>query len=142
MDEDKKKKDVISRRSLLKKAAVGGAVIAGAGIAGLKSQPDAMAAGGNGELAEVAKKRHLSPDELLAAAKTYEPDGVHDPYICISSGGQSGQLLVYGVPSMRLIKVVGVFTPEPWQGYGFDDSEKILYYRNQRRLRWGICIYK
>ncbi len=132
MDEDKKKKDVISRRSLLKKAAVGGALIAGAGIAGLKSQPDAMAAGGNGELAEVAKKRKLSPDELLAAAKTYEPDGVHDPYICISSGGQSGQLLVYGVPSMRLIKVVGVFTPEPWQGYGFDDSEKILAEGNIR----------
>ncbi len=123
---DEKKEKVISRRSLLKKAALGSAVIAGAGIASLGSQPKAEAAGISGELAEVAKKRHLSPNELLSAAKTYEPDGVHDPYLCLTSGGQSGQIMVYGVPSMRLIKVIGVFTPEPWQGYGFDDSAKIL----------------
>ncbi|MBT4292641.1 Sec-dependent nitrous-oxide reductase, partial [bacterium] len=27
-------------------------------------------------------------------------------------------------PSMRIIKYVAVFTPEPWQGYGFDDESK------------------
>ncbi len=129
---DKKKGKVISRRNLLKKAALSSAVIAGAGIASLGSQPKAEAAGISGELAEVTKKRHLSPGELLAAAKTYEPEGVHDPYLCLTSGGQSGQIMVYGVPSMRLIKVIGVFTPEPWQGYGFDDSAKILAEGNIR----------
>ena len=25
---------------------------------------------------------------------------------------------MYGVPSMRLLKTIAVFSPEPWQGYG------------------------
>ena len=29
-------------------------------------------------------------------------------------------MIVYGIPSMRILKYIGVFTPEPWQGYGFD----------------------
>lgn len=132
MSEDKKKNGVMSRRSLLKKVAISGAVMAGAGMASIASPPKAEAAGGGGELAQVAKQRHLSPEELLAAAETYMPDGVHDPYLCLTSGGQSGQIMVYGVPSMRLIKVIAVFTPEPWQGYGFDDSEKILAEGNIR----------
>jgi nitrous-oxide reductase len=39
-----------------------------------------------------------------------------------SSGGQGGQVLVIGVPSMRILKIIGVFTPEPWQGYGYGGS--------------------
>jgi hypothetical protein len=39
-----------------------------------------------------------------------------------ASGGHSGQVLVIGIPSMRLLKVIGVFTPEPWQGYGFGEK--------------------
>jgi nitrous-oxide reductase len=31
-------------------------------------------------------------------------------------------VLVVGLPSMRLLKVIGVFTPEPWQGYGYGDQ--------------------
>ena len=31
---------------------------------------------------------------------------------------------VTGIPSMRILKYIGVFTPEPWQGYGFDDESK------------------
>lgn len=57
-----------------------------------------------------------------------------------SSGGQSGQVIVYGVPSMRIIKYIGVFTPEPWQGYGYDaDSLKVLRQGNIRgkEINWG-----
>jgi nitrous-oxide reductase len=36
-----------------------------------------------------------------------------------SSGGHSGQVLVIGIPSMRLLKVIAAFTPEPWQGFGY-----------------------
>ncbi len=39
-----------------------------------------------------------------------------------ASGGHSGQVLVIGIPSMRLLKVIGVFTPEPWQGCGFGEK--------------------
>ena len=77
-------------------------------------------------LEQVMKRRGLTQKDLLAAAKTYTPTGGRDEYIAISSGGQSGQLIVYGIPSMRILKYVAVFTPEPWQGYGFDDESKAV----------------
>jgi len=77
-------------------------------------------------LKDVMKRRGLTEKDILAAAKTYTPSGGRDEYIVLSSGGQSGQLIVYGVPSMRILKYVAVFTPEPWQGYGFDDESKAV----------------
>jgi len=74
-------------------------------------------------LKSVAKRRGLSDKDLLAAAKTYTPSGKKDEYLVFSSGGQAGQLIVYGVPSMRILKYVGVFTPEPWSGYGYGEIE-------------------
>ncbi len=92
------------------------------------------------ELDKVMKDRGLSQSDLLAAAKTYTPSGGRDKYIVFSSGGQSGQMLVYGVPSMRLLKYIGVFTPEPWQGWGYDDdTKKVLAQGNIRgkEITWG-----
>ena len=78
-------------------------------------------------LDDVMARRGLSQQDLLAAAKTYTPTGGRDEFIAFSSGGQSGQIMVYGVPSMRILKYISVFTPEPWQGFGFDEeSKKIL----------------
>ncbi|MCG8123640.1 MAG: cytochrome C, partial [Candidatus Thiodiazotropha taylori] len=77
-------------------------------------------------LEEVMKARGLSQQDLLAAAKTYTPTGGRDEYLAFSSGGQSGQVIVYGIPSMRILKYIAVFTPEPWQGYGFDDESKAV----------------
>ena len=65
-------------------------------------------------LDEVLARRGLSQADLLAAAKTYTPTGKRDEFIVFSSGGQSGQVIVYGVPSMRILKYIAVFTPEPW----------------------------
>jgi nitrous-oxide reductase len=94
----------------------------------------------SGELQEVMKKRGLSEIDVVRAAKTYNPTGVRDEYVVFSSGGQSGQVIVYGVPSMRILKYIGVFTPEPWQGYGFDEeSKKVLRQGNirGREINWG-----
>ncbi|MES9903646.1 MAG: cytochrome C, partial [Sedimenticola sp.] len=77
-------------------------------------------------LEDVMKDRGLTQKDLLAAAKTYTPSGGRDEYLAFSSGGQSGHVIVYGVPSMRILKYIGVFTPEPWQGYGFDDESKAV----------------
>jgi nitrous-oxide reductase len=78
---------------------------------------------------------------MLAAAKTYTPTGKIDEYVVFSSGGQSGQVIVYGVPSMRILKYIAVFTPEPWQGYGYGDVESmgILEQGNirGRKITWG-----
>lgn len=71
------------------------------------------------QLTKVANDRKLNVDDLLAAAKTFMPSGRHDEYVLFSSGGQSGQVFAIGVPSMRLLRSIAVFTPESWQGYGF-----------------------
>jgi len=75
-------------------------------------------------LQDIMKARGLTEKNILSAAKTYTPTGGRDEYLAFSSGGQSGQVIVYGIPSMRILKYIGVFTPEPWQGYGFDDESK------------------
>ncbi|ADD67719.1 Nitrous-oxide reductase [Denitrovibrio acetiphilus DSM 12809] len=91
-------------------------------------------------LQDIMKQRNLSEKDILAAAKTYQPSGRKDEFITFSSGGQSGQVIVYGVPSMRIYKYIGVFTPEPWQGYGYDnESKKVLEGGNFRgkKITWG-----
>jgi nitrous-oxide reductase len=90
-------------------------------------------------LQDVMERRGLTEKDLLAAAKTYTPTGGRDEYLAFSSGGQSGQVIVYGVPSMRILKYIGVFTPEPWQGYGFDDESKAVL--AQGRIRGKDIVY-
>lgn len=75
--------------------------------------------GVSGDAAAIAEARGLTPDDVSAALKTYVPTGQTDEYVLFGSGGHSGQVVVMGVPSMRLLKVIGVFTPEPWQGWGY-----------------------
>ncbi|AXH12835.1 Sec-dependent nitrous-oxide reductase [Halarcobacter bivalviorum] len=99
-----------------------------------------VALGATNELSKVMKERGLSEIDVIRAAKTYNPTGIKDKYVVFSSGGQSGQVIVYGVPSMRILKYIGVFTPEPWQGYGYDkDSLAILRQGNIRgkEINWG-----
>ena len=89
---------------------------------------------------DVMQQRGLSEQDAIAALKVYQPSGKHDEYYVFASGGESGQVLVYGVPSMRILKYISVFTPEPWQGYGFDtDSKEILREGNirGREINWG-----
>jgi len=91
-------------------------------------------------LEQLIKARGLTPDQVRAAVQTYVPPGKYDDYLMFSSGGQSGQVLVFGLPSMRLLRVIGVFSPESWQGYGFSkETAEVL--REQAELRdalsWG-----
>jgi nitrous-oxide reductase len=59
----------------------------------------------------------------------------------MASGGHGGNLIVIGVPSMRILKYVGVFTQEPWQGYGYGDiaSKEVLEggKRHGKEITWG-----
>jgi nitrous-oxide reductase len=93
-----------------------------------------------GDLARIANERKLNVDDLIAAAKTYMPSGRHDEYILFSSGGQSGQVFMIGVPSMRLLRSISVFTPESWQGYGFGgehDHVRQMLQVNGKPVEWG-----
>ncbi|MCF8197598.1 MAG: Sec-dependent nitrous-oxide reductase [Sulfuritalea sp.] len=100
----------------------------------------ASAAWSADSLQDVLKARGLSQQDLLAAAKTYVPTGKRDEFVTFSSGGQSGQVIVYGIPSMRILKYIAVFTPEPWQGYGFDESSKAVLAQGKidgKDITWG-----
>jgi nitrous-oxide reductase len=63
-------------------------------------------------------------DAAVAAEKTYVPPGDLDQYYMFASGGHSGNVYVYGLPSMRHLSTIPVFTPYPATGYGFDDDTK------------------
>jgi len=63
-------------------------------------------------------------DVQEAALKTYVAPGDLDEYYIFKSGGHSGQVYVYGIPSMRHISTIPVFTPYPATGYGFDKESK------------------
>lgn len=80
----------------------------------------------NGELAEVAKARGLKPEDLVSAVKTYNPSGALDEYLAFFGTGVSGRLAVVGMPSMKILKYVAVFSAEPWQGFAFDDESKAI----------------
>ncbi len=91
-------------------------------------------------LTKIANERKLNVDDLAAAAKTYMPSGRHDDYVLFSSGGQSGQVFAIGVPSMRLLRSISVFTPESWQGYGFSGGHDRVHEElqiNGKPVLWG-----
>lgn len=95
---------------------------------------------GNGDLKALMQARGLGESDVLAALKTYTPTGGRDEYLMFASGGHSGQVIVIGLPSMRILKVIGVFTPEPWQGYGYGDQTDALLASGDRhgtKLGWA-----
>jgi nitrous-oxide reductase len=103
-------------------------------------QAEGAGMGGGAGLAALMKARNLSEADVSAALKTYTPGGKPDEYYLFASGGQSGSVLVMGVPSMRILKYIAVFSPEPWQGYGYgDESNKLLESgkRDGRAITWG-----
>jgi nitrous-oxide reductase len=72
-------------------------------------------------------------DMAVAAQKTYVAPGDLDEYYFFASGGHSGQVYVYGVPSMRHLSTIPVFSPYSATGYGFDDESKAML----GDLTWG-----
>ncbi|OQX76455.1 MAG: hypothetical protein B6D61_08765 [Bacteroidetes bacterium 4484_249] len=81
---------------------------------------------GQQTLNDVKAERGLNDNDVLAAVKTFMPRGGRDEYFAFVGTGNSGTMIVYGIPSMRIYKYVGVFSPEPWQGYGYDDESMLM----------------
>lgn len=86
----------------------------------------------SGELFEVASQRGLSKQQIVAALSTFVPSGGRDAYIGVMGAGTSGRAVIFGMPSMRILKYVGVFTPEPWQGFAYDDESKETLLKSAR----------
>lgn len=58
-----------------------------------------------------------SQTDADAARAVYVPVGKWDKYYAFLSGGQAGTVLVYGIPSGRLIRSIPVFEPRAQYGY-------------------------
>ncbi len=59
-----------------------------------------------------------------AASKVFVPPGSYDEFYAFLSGGFSGQVSVYGLPSGRLLKVIPVFSVNPENGWGYTEETK------------------
>ncbi len=111
------------------------------GDSGSDGESAGETAGLSADASAIAAARGLTPADISAALKTYTPSGVHDEYLMFASGGHSGQVYVIGMPSMRIIKKIAVFTPEPWQGYGYGAEGTMAVLEegdpNGTDIRWG-----
>ena len=71
-----------------------------------------------------------------AAQKAYVAPGKYDQFYNFVSGGFSGQLNVYGLPSGRLLKVVPVFSLNPENGYGYSEETKPMLNTTHGMIPW------
>jgi nitrous-oxide reductase len=71
-----------------------------------------------------------------AAGKVYVAPGKYDEFYNFVSGGFSGQLSVYGLPSGRLLRVIPVFSVDPEKGYGYSEETKPMLNTSHGFVPW------
>jgi nitrous-oxide reductase len=71
-----------------------------------------------------------------AASKTYVAPGKYDALYNFVSGGFSGQMSCYGLPSGRLLRVIPVFAVDPEKGYGYSEETKPMLNTSQGFIPW------
>ncbi|HNS11644.1 MAG TPA: Sec-dependent nitrous-oxide reductase [Bacteroidia bacterium] len=79
------------------------------------------------------KKQVTSND---AASKVYVAPGKLDEFYEFLSGGFSGQIGVYGLPSCRLLKVIPVFAVNAENGWGFTEETKPMLNSTHGFVPW------
>lgn len=71
-----------------------------------------------------------------AAQKAYVAPGEYDEFYNFVSGGFSGQMSVYGLPSGRMMKVIPVFSIDPESGWGFSEETKPMLNTSHGFMPW------
>ncbi|NCI46269.1 Sec-dependent nitrous-oxide reductase [Sediminibacterium soli] len=71
-----------------------------------------------------------------AASKVYVAPGKYDEFYNFVSGGFSGQVSVYGLPSGRLLRVIPAFSQNPENGYGYNEETKPMLQTSQGFIPW------
>lgn len=71
-----------------------------------------------------------------AASKAFVPPGQYDEFYNFVSGGFSGQLSVYGLPSGRLFRVIPVFSVDPEKGWGYSEESKPMLNTSHGFVPW------
>jgi len=70
------------------------------------------------------------------AEKVYVAPGEHDSHYAFISGGYSGNLTVYGLPSGRMFKEIPVFSQFPTNGYGYSEETKPMLETSYGFVPW------
>ena len=71
-----------------------------------------------------------------ASSKAYVAPGKYDEVYNFVSGGFSGQMSVYGLPSGRLFRVIPVFSVDPEKGWGYSEETKPMLNTSHGFVPW------
>lgn len=71
-----------------------------------------------------------------SAEKAYVPPGKYDEFYNFVSGGFSGQISVYGLPSGRLFRVIPVFSVDAEKGWGYSEETKPMLMTSHGFVPW------
>ncbi|MBS0617148.1 MAG: Sec-dependent nitrous-oxide reductase [Spirochaetes bacterium] len=80
-----------------------------------------------------ARKAGVASD---AAKRVYVAPGDKDEVYLFASGGYSGQMSVYGIPSGRLFRVIPIFSQDPTTGYGYSEETKAMLKTTRGQIPW------
>lgn len=83
-----------------------------------------------------SNQKGLASNASSNAEKVYVAPGEYDEYYAFLSGGFSGQLAVYGLPSGRLFKIIPVFSVDAEKSYGFNEETKPMLQTSHGWLPW------
>ena len=71
-----------------------------------------------------------------AASQAYVAPGEYDEFYAFMSGGYSGQITAYGLPSGRLLKEIPVLSKYPENGYGYSEETKAMFNTSYGEVPW------
>ena len=71
-----------------------------------------------------------------AAQRVYVAPGAKDEFYAFMSGGFSGQVSVYGLPSGRRLRTIPVFSQYPENGYGYNEETKGMLNTSYGFIPW------
>ncbi|NBC82406.1 MAG: Sec-dependent nitrous-oxide reductase [Bacteroidetes bacterium] len=71
-----------------------------------------------------------------AAEEVYVAPGEYDEFYAFLSGGYSGNITAYGLPSGRLLKEIPVFSKYPENGYGYSEETKPFFNTSYGEVPW------
>ncbi|MGZ3773885.1 MAG: Sec-dependent nitrous-oxide reductase [Pseudobdellovibrionaceae bacterium] len=90
----------------------------------------------SGYHSKVYAERNKAAIASDAAQKVYVAPGKYDEFYAFLSGGFSGQVAVYGMPSGRLLKTIPVFTQNAENGYGYNEETKPMLETSHGYVPW------
>src|SRR5215216_3111772 len=107
----------MSRSTVLRAAAIAGAIGAAAVLYSCSSNKPSLITGD-------------------ASSRVYVAPGQYDEFYAFMSGGFNGQVSVYGLPSGRMLKLIPVFSQHAENGWGYNEETKPMLQTTHGFIPW------